>query len=154
MTTKTEFNADEWERIAQAPALAGLMVAMADRGGTIRESLALGKAYVAARRDGGGSELLEQIAATAPQLDPRSMGPAEGLREQLTERIREAVRIVEEKATPEEAEEYRQFLLRLADVVAHAHKEGGVLGIGGKEVSEREQAVLDELSGQLAPHLN
>ena len=79
------------------------------------------------------------------------MGPAEGLREQLTERIREAVRLVEEKATPEEAEEYRQFLLRLADVVAHAHKEGGVLGIGGKEVSEREQAVLDELSGQLAP---
>ena len=47
---------------------------------------------------------------------------------------------MEEKATPEETEEYRQFLLRLADVVAHAHKEGGVLGIGGKEVSQEEQA--------------
>jgi hypothetical protein len=150
MTTKSEFNAEEWERVAQAPALAGLMVAMAERGGTIRESLALGKAYAAARRDGGGSELLEQIVATAPQLDPASMGPAEGLREQLTQRIREAVGIVEEKATPQEADEYRQFVLRLADVVAHAHKEGGVLGIGGKEVSERERAVLDELAGLLA----
>jgi hypothetical protein len=150
MTTKSEFNAEEWERVAQAPALAGLMVAMAERGGTIRESLALGKAYAAARRDGGGSELLEQIVATAPQLDPTSMGPAEGLREQLTQRIRDAVGIVEEKATPEEADEYRQFVLRLADVVAHAHKEGGVLGIGGKEVSERERAVLDELAGLLA----
>jgi hypothetical protein len=30
-------------------------------------------------------------------------------------------------------------------VVAHAHKEGGVLGIGGKEVSAEEQAALDEL---------
>jgi hypothetical protein len=150
MTTKSEFNAEEWERVAQAPALAGLMVAMAERGGTIRESLALGKAYAAARRDGGSGELLEQIIATAPQLDPASMGPAEGLREQLTQRIREAVRTVEEKATPEEADEYRQFVLRLADVVAHAHKEGGVLGIGGKEVSERERAVLDELAGQLS----
>lgn len=150
MTTKSEFNADEWERAVQAPALAGLMVAMADRGGTIRESLALGKAYAAARREGGGSELLEQIAASAPQVDPASLGPAEGMREQLIERIREAVRIVEEKATPEEANEYREFVLRLADVVAHAHKEGGVLGIGGKEVSDRERAVLDELEGRLA----
>jgi len=149
MTTKTEFNAEEWERVVQAPALAGLMVVMADRGGTLRESIALGRAYAEARRD-GGSELLEQIVATAPQLDPASMGPADQLREQLPERIREAVRIVEEKATPEEADEYREFVLRLADLVAHAHKEGGVLGIGGKEVSERERAVLDELARTLA----
>ena len=148
MTTKTEFNAEEWERVARAPALAGLMVITADRGGTIRESVALAKAYAEARRD-GGSELLEQIVATAPQLDRASMGPADQLREQLPERIREAVRSVEEKATPEEADEYRQFILRLADVVAHAHKEGGVLGIGGKEVSPEEQAVLDQLASTL-----
>jgi hypothetical protein len=148
MTTKTEFNAEEWERVVQAPALAGLMVVIADLGGTIRETIALGRAYAEARRD-GGSELLEQIVATAPQLDPTSMGPADQLREQLPERIREAVRIVEEKATPEEAGEYREFVMRLADVVAHAHKEGGVLGIGGKEVSPEEQAVLDELASTL-----
>ena len=148
MTTKTEFNAEEWERAATAPALAGVLVMMADRGGTIRESIALGKAYSEARRD-GGSELLEQFAATAPRVDPASLGPADQLRQQLPERIREAVRIVEEKATPEEAEEYRRFILRVADVVAHAHKEGGVLGIGGKEVSEQEQAALDELARAL-----
>jgi hypothetical protein len=148
MTTKTEFNAEEWERVAQAPALAGLMVMLADRGGTLRETIALARAYAEARRD-GGSELLEQIVATAPQLDPKSMGPADQLRHQLPERIREAVRLVEEKGTPEEADEYRQFVLRLADVVAHAHKEGGVLGIGGKEVSPEEQAVLDQLASEL-----
>jgi hypothetical protein len=148
MTTKAEFNAEEWERVAQAPALAGLLVITAERGGTIRESVALGRAYAEARRD-GGSELLEQVAATAPQVEPASLGPADQLRQQLPDRIREAVRIVKEKATPEEAEEYRQFILRLADVVAHAHKEGGVLGIGGKEVSEQERAVLDELARAL-----
>jgi hypothetical protein len=52
---------------------------------------------------------------------------------------------VEGKATPEETAAYRQFILGLADTVAHAHKEGGFLGIGGKEVSESEQKVLDEL---------
>ena len=145
MTSKSEFDADEWERVARAPALAGVMVALADRGGTIRESLALGKAYTAAKRD-GGSELIEQLVASPPSLDPKSAGQAD----QIPEQIREAVRIVAEKATPEEAEEYRQFVLRLADVVAHAHKEGGVLGIGGKEVSPEEQAALDQLSSTLA----
>jgi hypothetical protein len=145
MTTKSEFNAEEWERVARAPALAGVMVALADRGGTVRESLALGKAYAAARRD-GGSELIEQLLASPPQLNPQTVGQPD----QIPEQIRQAVQTVEEKATPEEAEDYRQFVLRLADVVAHAHKEGGVLGIGGKEVSPEEQAALDQLSSTLA----
>jgi hypothetical protein len=144
MTTKSEFNAEEWERVARAPALAGLMVMLADRGGAIRESVALGKAYAEARRD-GGSELIEQLVASPPQLDPQSVGQPD----QLPERIREAVSTVQEKATPEEADEYRQFVLRLADVVAHAHREGGVLGIGGKDVSPEEQAALDKLESTL-----
>jgi hypothetical protein len=144
MTTKAVFNAEEWERVARAPALAGLMVIFADRGGTIRESIALGKAYTEARRD-GGSELLEHVVGSPPQVDPKSIGSPD----QLPEQIREAIRIVEQKATPQEADEYRQFILRVADVVAHAHKEGGVLGIGGKEVSPEEQAVLDQLASTL-----
>ena len=143
MTTKADFNADDWERLAQAPAFAGLMVILADRGGSFRESIALGKTYAAARRE-GGSELLEQVVASPPHVHPKSVTPDE-----LPERVREAIRIVEQKATPEEAEEYRQFILRVADVVAHAHKEGGVLGIGGTEVSEQEQAVLDQLASTL-----
>jgi hypothetical protein len=144
MTTKAEFNAEEWEQIARAPALAGLMVVRADRGGTIRESIALGKAYTEARRD-GGSELLEAIVASAPHVDPASVGAPE----QFPERIREAVSIVEQKGTPEEVDEYRRFILRAAEAVAHAHKEGGVLGIGGKEVSPEEQAALDKLAAVL-----
>jgi hypothetical protein len=143
MTTKADFNADEWERLAQAPAFAGLMVILGDRGGSFRESIALGKAYAAARRD-GGSELLEQVVASPPHVHPKSVTPDE-----LPERISEAISIVEQRATPEETEEYRQFILRVADAVAHAHKEGGVLGIGGKEVSEQEQAVLDQLASML-----
>ncbi len=148
MTTKSEFNAEEWERIAQAPAFAALMVILADRGGSIRESLALGKAYAAARRD-GGDELIEALVSSPPSLNPNEMGRPDELRTQIPERIAQAVRTVEEKATPDELQQYRDFILRVADTVAHAHKEGGVLGIGGKEVSEEEQAALDELAATI-----
>jgi hypothetical protein len=149
MTTKSEFNAEEWDRVAQAPALAALMVIVADRGGVIRESIALGKAYAKARSE-GGSELIQALAESPPRLNPTDVGPADQLRTELPQRVDEALRVVEEKATPEEAQDYRDFVMRVADVVAHAAKEGGVLGIGGKEVSAEEQAVLDELSGKLA----
>ena len=149
MTTKSEFNVEEWERVAQAPALAALMVMVADRGGVIRESIALGKAYAEARSE-GGSELIQALVESPPRIDPADLGPADQLRAQLPQRVEEAVRTVEAKATPEEAQAYRDFILRVADVVAHAAKEGGVLGIGGKEVTAEEQVVLDELSGKLA----
>jgi hypothetical protein len=148
MTTKSEFNAEEWDQVAQAPALAALMVMVAERGGAIRESVALGKAYVEARRE-GGNEFIEALVSSPPHLDPGSMGQPDQLRAQLPDRIRSAIALVEQKATPDEAQEYRDFILRVADVVAHAAKEGGVLGIGGKQVTEQEQAVLDELRGQL-----
>jgi hypothetical protein len=149
VTTKSEFNAEEWDKVAQAPAFAALMVMLAERGGAIRESIALGKAYGEARGE-RGSELIQQLASSPPQINPAEMGQPDQLRTQLPERIRTAVAAVEQKATPEEAQEYRDFVLHVADVVAHAAKEGGVLGIGGKEVTEQEQAALDELRGQLA----
>jgi hypothetical protein len=34
----------------------------------------------------------------------------------------------------------------VGETVARAHSEGGFLGIGGKEVSEREQAALDAVA--------
>lgn len=38
----------------------------------------------------------------------------------------------------------------VAGAVARAHKEGGVLGVGGKDVSPEEQAALDEIEAVLA----
>jgi len=148
MTTKSEFNAEEWDEVTTAPALAAIMVMLAERGGAIRESVALGRAYAEARRD-GGSELIEQLVSSPPHVDPQSMGQPDELRAKLPERLRGAIALVGQKATPEEAQQYRDFILRVADVVAHAAKEGGVLGIGGKEVTEQEQAVLDQLHGEL-----
>ena len=45
MTEKADFNAEEWSTLVEAPALVALRVIAAERGGTLRESLSLGRAY-------------------------------------------------------------------------------------------------------------
>jgi hypothetical protein len=144
MTEKAAFNAEEWSKVAEAPALVALRVIAADRGGTIRESLSLGRAYAAARSDGSG--LLQEIVSTAPQVNPSGLKDPGALPQRAESALREALAVLEQKATPEEVEAYRDFLLKVAETVARAHKEGGFLGIGGKEVSESEQAALDEIT--------
>lgn len=71
MTKKADFNAEEWSAIVEGPLMAGMRVIVADRGGTIRESLAMGKLYAQARQQQGDSELLEELVSSPPQLDPQ-----------------------------------------------------------------------------------
>jgi hypothetical protein len=49
MTRKADFNAEEWATIVNGPVYAGMHVIAADRGGTLRETLALGQVYQEAR---------------------------------------------------------------------------------------------------------
>ena len=150
MTQKSEFNAEEWTQVLQGPTLAGLLVVTAHRGGKIKESLEFGKAWTEARQNEGQNELLDAIVADPPQVDavkdlqPSQSSP-EVFRTNAVEKIRESVEILEQKATPDEVDAYKEFVVQLAERIAHAHKEGGFLGIGGEEVSESEQAILDEI---------
>jgi hypothetical protein len=147
MTKKAEFNAEEWSVVVQRPVLAGMRVITADRGGTIRESLAMGRVYAAAREKHGESELLDELVASPPSID---RGQAEGAGGDFAalaaEGIRNAMGILEGKATPEEVDAYKKFVMSVAQAAASAHKEGGFLGIGGTEVSEAEDKALDEIS--------
>ncbi len=146
MTKKADFNADEWSTLVEGPLLAGMRVITAARGGTIRESLALGQTYAKARQQHGDSELLDDLVAAPPAMEPDRVRSAGDIGAVTTERLREAVQLLEQKASPEEVEAYKRFVLSLAEAVANAHKEGGFLGVGGKQVSDEEQAALDEIS--------
>jgi hypothetical protein len=148
MTEKSAFNAEEWDKLLEAPALAALRVIAADRGGTIRESLSLGRAYAEARSSEEGG-LVAEIVSSAPHVDPQGLKDPGALEGRVHESVRGALAILEAKATPAEVEAYRGFVMKVAETVARAHKEGGFLGIGGKEVSESEQAALDDLAAVL-----
>ncbi len=69
MTGKADFTPDEWHTVLEAPPSAGLIVMTAQRGGTFRESFAMGKAYAEARQQHGASQLLDEIVEARPERD-------------------------------------------------------------------------------------
>ena len=146
MTTKASFNAEDWTVITTAPALAGLLVAAAEPGGNLRESVALSRGYAEARAQQPG-ELLEDVLTTAPSLDANDRPKTpEDIRAVALEQLRRAVRTLDRVANDDELVEYKRFVYTLAESVAAAHKEGGFLGIGGTPVSEREKEALDAIA--------
>jgi hypothetical protein len=150
VTSKADFNAEEWTTVVEGPVLAGMRVVAAHRGGTIRESLAVAKVYAAAREAQGDSELLDALVSSPPAVDSQQIRASGGdIKSASEERLREALRILEEKATPDEVEQYKRFVMEVGEAAAKAHKEGGFIGIGGKPVSPEEQAALDEIQALL-----
>jgi hypothetical protein len=150
MTRKADFNAEEWSTVVEGPLYAGLRVIAASRGGTLRETLAMGQVYQQARAQHGESELLDDVIKSPPAIDPDKVREAQGNVATLaSQQLRDAIGIVEAKSTPAETDSYKKFVMTVAQAVASAHKEGGFLGIGGKEISEAENQALDEISAAL-----
>jgi hypothetical protein len=57
--------------------------------------------------------------------------------------------ILKEKATPEEATEYKEWAMSIAESVANAAKEGGFLGFGGERISEKEKELYAKVADVL-----
>jgi hypothetical protein len=152
MTRKADFNAEEWSTVIDGPLYAGMRVISADRGGTLRESLAMSRVYQDARQNHGASELLDELVKSPPSIDPEVISNAGGnVADATSQQLRNAIGILESKATAEETDAYKKFVMTVAQAVAAAHKEGGFLGIGGKQISDAENQALDEISTALGP---
>lgn len=150
MTSKADFNAEDWSTVVDGPLYAGLRVIAADRGGTLRESMAMGRVYQEARAKQGTSALLDELIKSPPAIDPEALKQAGGDLSAVTaDHLRKAMSILESAASAEEADAYKTFVMTVAQAVAGAHKEGGFLGIGGTRVSEAENQALDEISQAL-----
>lgn len=143
MTTKAAFSPEEWTSVLAGPPSAGMIVVTAASGGMFRETLAMSKAYVEARAMHGQSELLDDIVAAKPKMEHTRYHSPEELKDAGLQRLRTAMVLLESKATPEEVDEYRRFILTLANKVAAAHREEG------QEVSPAEAAAIDQIAGAL-----
>jgi hypothetical protein len=143
MTGKADFTEQEWERVLAGPPSAGMIVVTAQRGGTFRETIAMAKAYAEARRQHGQSELLDEIVSAKPEVDHTRYHSIDELKQQGLQHLRDAVELLERKATPEEVDQYRGFVLTLAEKVASAHRENGDV------VSDAERAAIDEIARAL-----
>ncbi|MGH2925177.1 MAG: hypothetical protein ACRDK1_04310 [Solirubrobacterales bacterium] len=145
MTGKADFTDEEWKDVLQGPPTAGMIVVTAERGGTFRESISMAKAYAEARTEHGESQLLDEIVATKPEIDRTRYHSVEELNEHGLKHLGEIVALLESKATAAEVDEYRQFVLTLAQRVAAAHREG-FLGLSGERVSDAERAAVGEIA--------
>jgi hypothetical protein len=123
MTTHEAFTPEEWRTVLEGPPAAGMIVVTASSGGMWRETFAMSKAYAEARAGHGQSELLDEIVAARPKVDHPKAGSQEEFRDLSLQHLREAVALVQGKATPDEVEGYRGFVLAVADKVAGAHRE-------------------------------
>jgi hypothetical protein len=145
MTTKAAFSPEEWKAVLEGPPTAGLIVITAARGGMFRETIAMSKAYAEARTEHGESELLDEIVAAKPQTDHTRYHSPEELRDNGLRQLRDAVALVDSKATTQERDDYRRFTLTLANKVAAAHREGG------QSVSAGEAEAIQQITAALGP---
>ena len=143
------FSPEEWSIVAEAPLLAGARLVAAERGGTIRESLAIRDVYSAARELHGESALLDALVASSPSIDLRGIRAVGDPVAASNERLGAALAILRAKAAPADVDAYKGFVLAVVQSVAEANREGGFAGFGGEEVSAREQAALDEIGALL-----
>ena len=143
MTGKADFSEEEWELVLEAPPGAGMIVVMAERGGTFRESFSMAKAYAEARQQHGESELLDEVVSARPKVDRSRHGSFAELKEHGLQQLRDALAVLEGKATPDEVDEYRRFVIALSERVAAAHKEAG------EQTSPAERAAIDEIASAL-----
>ena len=144
MSGRAEFSPQEWELVCAGPPSAGVLVMSAQRGGVFRESFAMAKAYADARKGHGQSQLLDDLVAEKPKLDHTRYRSLDELKEHSLGHLRDAVALLEGKVTPQELDEYKRFIINLADEVAHAHREHGR---GGDAVSSSEQAATHGVGG-------
>jgi hypothetical protein len=152
MTKRADFNAEEWATVVDGPIYAALRVIAASHGGRLRESLALSRTYQEARSNQANSELLDALVKSPPALDVDEVRHAQSnIAEVVAQHLRDAIGILGAKATPAETDSYKTFVMTVAQAVATAHKEGGFLGIGAKQITDAENQALDEISGALGP---
>ncbi|HEU4980310.1 MAG TPA: hypothetical protein VFT14_03770 [Solirubrobacterales bacterium] len=149
MTAKGDFSEEEWKQLLEAPPSAGLVVVASDRGGSIRETFSMAKAYAEAHKQPGQSQLLDEIVSAKPEVDRSRFKTQEELKQHCLQNVRDAIALLKQKATADEVEAYRQFVIALVNRVAEARKEG-FMGLSGERVSGDERAAIEEVTAALA----
>jgi hypothetical protein len=148
MSGKADFSADEWDLIRSAPLMASLLVVAASPSGPVglvQESSAAGRLVMEAAGN-AQTPLLKALAedmvkTMAIPRPPAGATPAQ-VQEAAAEILRRTSALLATKATPEETNEIKEWLAKIAQSTAEAAKEGGFLGIGGTLVSDQEKAAL------------
>jgi hypothetical protein len=153
MTTKADFSEDDWVRVVRAPFVAGMAITLADPGGPIEAAKESMASIKAATNPPSREQLLSEVALDIQAQVQQHHNPVKGYRptgstppgEQILQELRDVRAIVNERATPDEAAAYGNWLVSTAEAAANAAKEGGFMGFKAELVSEREQDMIEKV---------
>jgi hypothetical protein len=154
MADKSDFTPEEWKLIVAAAPMVGLAVTCASPNGpwgVMKEMLSMGMAMAEMLHKGSAnpliSALMEDLKArqTKPEPPPDMKDP-EQAKELALNHVRAVNDVIDRKVKSDEADEFKKWLLAVAQRVAEASNEGGIFGFGGARVSEAEKAVLRQIA--------
>jgi hypothetical protein len=157
MTTRVDFTDEEWQRLSRAPLVAGMAISFADPGGPIeavKETNAALRTVLQAAESGDHGDFVQGVATDVAEQARHRHNPMAGFkprgadaRDEILEELRKVEALLVAKTTPEEADQFREWLKQAAQSTARAAKEGGFLGFNAERVSENEQQMLETLGG-------
>lgn len=166
MGIKDDFSEDEWFLLSSTPAMIGAAMSSAAPSGvigTVKEMTAGMRGTVQGLNDYPESELITALLEKAENWD-EAKGKMKDYREKAKERLdgaaiksREelqthvltdcaaAAKLVDEKCSAADAKIYKEWSVKIANKVAEAAKEGGILGFGGERVSAEESELISKI---------
>lgn len=170
MGIKEDFTDDEWFLLSSTPAMIGAAMSSAAPSGvigTVKEMTAGMRGTVQGLNDYPDSELITALLEKAANWDEakdkmqdyrekakaRLDGAAIKSREELQTHVladcATAAKLVDEKCSASDAKVYKEWSVKIANKVAEAAKEGGILGFGGERVSAEESELITKIEQAL-----
>ncbi len=169
MSLDTRFTEDEQFLLANTPFTVGSAMVFAEGSGlgTVKELFSNTKAFMDGAKSFPNNEI---IVGILPNMTDRKEAMAESkafqekskawfkeqgidspekMHQLVIDNSKAVAALLKEKATPEEAAEYTEWTMSIAESVAKAAKEGGFLGFGGERVSAGEKQLYADLADAL-----
>jgi hypothetical protein len=158
VTTKDDFDEQEWARIVRAPFVAGMAITLADPGGPIEAAKESMAGMKSATNPPSREQLLTEAALDIQAQLQQRHNPLKGFKpetgkapgEFVLDELHEVQAIVRAKADPEETTAFAAWMVQSAQAAAEAAKEGGFMGIGAEQVSQRETDMIERVRSAVA----
>lgn len=163
MADKTSFTKEEWALLLESPMIAGMAITAADPSGLwglLKESFA-GSALTQAITGSNTNALVKSVVTDFSTSEGRTAA-RDGLKAKFAgsqpadvktksiDSLRQVSALLATKA-PGDAAALKAWLRQISQSTAEAATEGGgLLGLGGVQVSDAEKATLAEISSALA----
>ena len=161
MTNKSDYSTEEWQLLIDMPMIVGAAIMVAGKSGlgTLKESFTIARENISAIREYPDNTLIQAILSARTKDKEKStiesfshpmlkLQPEE-FKDAVVEKSRKVNTLLANKSNPAEADEYKAWIKKIADKVAHAASEGGILGFGGEQFSEQEKVAISEINSAL-----